>query len=87
MRVSIAFFSLTTTIKLTPSHIGLIAENVDVTVICETDKLIPTADIVWIRDSEIVSSGIRKSEANGQYNVQKRRSVLTLTTHRSLNRL
>ena len=52
-----------------------------------TDESNPTADIVWTRDGEIVNSGINESEVSGQYNVKKRRSVLTLTTEKSLNRV
>ena len=74
-----------TTIELTPSHTGLIAENVDITLTCVTDESNPTADIVWNRDGEIVSSGISESEVSGQYNVKKRRSVITLTTEKNLN--
>ena len=81
------FSVLPTMIELTPSHTGLIAENVDVTLTCETDESNPTAEILWSRDSETVSSGITVSEVSGQYNVKKRRSVLTVTTHRSLNGL
>ena len=88
MKESITFVSvLPTKIELIPSHTGLIAENVDITLTCETDESNPTAEIAWSRDGETVSSGIDVSEVSGQYNVKKRRSVLTITTHRSLNGL
>ena len=74
-----------TTIELTPSHTGLIAENVDITLTCVTDESNPTANIVWSRDGEMVNNEISVSEVSGQYNVKKRRSVLTLTTEKSLN--
>ena len=74
-----------TTVELTPSHTGLIAENVDITLTCVTDESNPTAEIVWSRDGEAVGSGISESEVSGQYNVMKRRSVLTLTIQKSLN--
>ena len=72
------------TLELTPSHTGLIAENVDITLTCVTDESNPTANIVWTSDGEIVNIGITVSEMSGQYKVKKR-SVLTLTTEKSLN--
>ena len=70
---------------LRPSHYGLVAENVVITLTCLTDESNPTADIVWSRDGETVNSGITVSEVSGQYNVKKRKSILKLTTEKKLN--
>ena len=50
-----------------------------------TDESNPTANIIWSRDGVTLNREITVSEVSGQYNVNKRRSVLKLTTRKGLN--
>jgi hypothetical protein len=73
-----------TLIRLTSSHSGLIAENVDVTLTCLTDEGNPTPNITWMENTRLVTE-TDIAEIIGNYAAKKIKSWLKITTDRTLN--
>jgi hypothetical protein len=73
-----------TSIILTPSHTGLVAENVDVTLSCTTDEGNPTPSVTWKKNGVVIAE-TSGSDINGNYNAKKRDSLLTIRTNKTLN--
>ena len=72
------------TLSLTPSLLGGISENTQVTLTCSTDEANPTAVVIWTKDNLPVSASDFNTES-GQYSTQKRVSNLTVTATKTLN--
>jgi hypothetical protein len=71
-------------INLTSSHTGLVDENVDITLTCETDEGNPTPNITWKQNNDIIPE-TEGNELNGSFHALKWRSLLKIKTAKHIN--
>ena len=74
-----------TSITMTQSLSGLVAEDTEITFTCLTDEANPTASVTWTVDGAGRSSTTDSTVDNNNYNALKRQSVLTLTADKPLH--
>ena len=73
-----------TTVSMSQSPSGQVAEDTDVTLTCVTDEAKPDASIVWLVGGKSVKTSSDSVEA-GIYDANITRSQITLPVNRTLN--